>query len=286
MRAAIDAKLIFDAFEHEDCFSQGMPDPESVAAVSTAVSETMKGMGSLFGPAKDEIGQMFADHARAFRLRNQLKLFQKTKKYLGDSGIPIGQVNLKVLFPLIENASLEEDESLQDMWAKILTQAASGTHHQAFLSNCVDVLKGISGEEARALELMYAEYLKAKKEHDESDPDGRGSFDEGDVETDIAQFFDFLNQKNTVDECQSILDNLMRLGLVRYAPVSVKFPDRERESSYHRIFGRVTPSIGASRYFLGMSSAQQQILVPNKIHLTAFCIRLLSTCGVTALGKS
>lgn len=263
-----------------------MADPESVAAVSTAVSETMKGMGGLFGPARDEIGQMFADHARAFRLKNQLKLFQKTKKYLGDSGIPVGQVNLKVLFPLIENASLEEDETLQDMWAKILTQAASGAHHQAFLSNCVDVLKGISGEEAKALELMYAEYLNAKKEHDESDPDGRGSFDEGDVETDIAHFFDFLNQKNTVDECQSILDNLMRLGLVRYAPVSVKFPDSDPNptESTHRLFGQIMPRISLSQYLRSMYP-RQQILVPDKIHLTAFCIRLLGTCGATALNK-
>ena len=76
------------------------------------------------GPCATEIGQYLGDKVRAYRVQNQLKLFRKVRATAVAEGIQLGPVAPRVLFPILEGASIEDDEDLQTRWAALLTNAS------------------------------------------------------------------------------------------------------------------------------------------------------------------
>lgn len=88
--------------------------------VLQTTAKTAEGiLGKLLGPSADVYGQMLANGAQMRLLKNQIKNFKKVQKIIDDNGIEIKQVNLKVLFPYLNGVALEDDETLQDMWANL-----------------------------------------------------------------------------------------------------------------------------------------------------------------------
>lgn len=89
--------------------------------VLQTTAKTAEGLlGRLLGPSADIYGQMLASGAQMQFLKNQIKNFKKVQKIVDDDNINIKQINLKVLFPYLNGVALEEDETLQDMWANLL----------------------------------------------------------------------------------------------------------------------------------------------------------------------
>jgi hypothetical protein len=78
-------------------------------------------LSKLMSPALEETGLMIKDQVAAIRFRNQIKLLNKTKAVCEKNNINPKAIPLKLLYPLLENASLEEDEILQDKWAILLS---------------------------------------------------------------------------------------------------------------------------------------------------------------------
>ncbi|KQN32358.1 hypothetical protein ASE92_17275 [Pedobacter sp. Leaf41] len=93
---------------------------ESESLVETA--KTANGiLTKLIGPAAEEWGGIISDNLKPRRLKNQIRNLKKVQQIVQDEGLKLRNVNLKVLFPYLENVSLEEDESLQNMWANLFT---------------------------------------------------------------------------------------------------------------------------------------------------------------------
>ena len=78
----------------------------------------------LAGGTIEEAGLMFADKIRLRRLKNQITILSKAQKIATDANIDVKQINYKILVPLLEYASLEEEESLQDKWACLISNYA------------------------------------------------------------------------------------------------------------------------------------------------------------------
>src|SRR5579863_1360786 len=118
-----------------DARSDNCMDPNELIK---AAPEIAKGVGALavavpftaivkrmLGPAADELAEMWRDQVRLYRYERQLKCVEKAEKMATDAGFTPNAVPIKLLFPLLEGASLEEDETLHDMWAALLANASS-----------------------------------------------------------------------------------------------------------------------------------------------------------------
>jgi hypothetical protein len=77
------------------------------------------------GPAAEEIGLMLRDSVRVYRLKRQVRLLQKTQEILDKLGGEPRTVPLKLLLPIVEHGSNEEDDELQDRWAALLANSAT-----------------------------------------------------------------------------------------------------------------------------------------------------------------
>jgi hypothetical protein len=79
----------------------------------------------LAGPVAEELGLTLQDEVRVFRLKRRIRLLERVQQMLNEKGVEPQRVPLKILVPVIEGASLEEDDELQDRWAALLVNTAT-----------------------------------------------------------------------------------------------------------------------------------------------------------------
>lgn len=107
----------------------------------------------MLGPAADEVSEMWRDQVRIYRYGRQLKLLEKAERMAQDAGFVPQAVPPKILFPLLEGASFEDNEDLHDMWAALLANAAS-PGQQNVRAAFIGTLRQMSPDEALVLRYM------------------------------------------------------------------------------------------------------------------------------------
>ena len=113
---------------------------------------------AFLGPATGEIAERFKDSARLYRFGRQLECLKKAEKMAKDAGFTPKAVAIKILFPLLEGASLEEDEDLHTMWAALLANASSPTNGERVRPNFIPLLKQLHPFEVLILERLYEDH--------------------------------------------------------------------------------------------------------------------------------
>lgn len=78
----------------------------------------------LIGPAVEEVGLLMSDKIKYYRFKNQVKVLIKAKEYVKAKNIDVKVIPTKILVPLLENASLEEQSEMQDKWALMIGNLA------------------------------------------------------------------------------------------------------------------------------------------------------------------
>lgn len=109
----------------------------------------------MLGPAADEIAEAWRDSVRTYRFGRQLKLIKKAEKMASDAGFTPEAVPIKLLFPLLEGASLEENEELHSMWAALLANASNPSTPELVHPNFANTLKSLSVTDAMTLQQIW-----------------------------------------------------------------------------------------------------------------------------------
>ena len=81
----------------------------------------------LCGPLTEEVGLLLGDKFRKYRVRNWIATATECERMLRNAGLPPGAVPPRLLLPIIENSSLEDNDSLQGLWAGLLATASQQT---------------------------------------------------------------------------------------------------------------------------------------------------------------
>src|ERR1700682_4242978 len=99
------------------------------------------------GPAADEIGLTLKDSVRVYRAQRAYRLAEKLTDFCERKGIQPQRIPLRILLPVLDAASVEDDETLHSMWANILSAAAIPGSKPKPYSAFIEVLKQMSREE-------------------------------------------------------------------------------------------------------------------------------------------
>lgn len=118
----------------------------------------------LFGQSFEEFGGLMADQVRLRRFNNQIKIFSKAQEKLKENKIDPKKVSLKVLAPLIEYSSLEEEENLQEKWANLIAHIVEDGNQVVFYQNCISILNKISSEEGKLIDTLHSILKRRRKE--------------------------------------------------------------------------------------------------------------------------
>jgi hypothetical protein len=113
-------------------------------------------LSRIIGGTLEELGGMLHDTVRFRREVRLLRFHQRFEQLRAEAGIasPIKPLELKAAIPLIQAASLEEDDELQDMFARLLvngTDPESGIEARRTL---VTILQDFGPLEARLLKAL------------------------------------------------------------------------------------------------------------------------------------
>lgn len=208
------------------------------SATIKATAEKAEGLiKGLFGKAFDEVGEMIADQVRLRRFKNQIKIFQKATDFLKDKQINSEKINLKVLAPLVEFSSYEEDENLQQLWAKLIKNIIVKPTPIALQQNCIEILNKISNEEAELLSYLFDELNRKREARAKSESNFIMLKPERKPEEYRIDWFKFkikdLVQSLDIptEELEMRISNLVALGTVRFE-TEVDVVSARQESSF------------------------------------------------------
>lgn len=179
-------------------------------------------LGRLINPAAEEVGLLISDNIKYYRFKNQVRILLKAKEYVEKKNISIKEIPIKILVPLLENASLEDNDTLQNKWANLLVNMIDSENN---LQNQIFpyILSQISIEEYEGLkELIDKEQQLslAKSKLEELKKDDQFSMKKETKEqqkevNDIQQSGFWIS----LEEYE--VSNLQRLGLIRQLPPKI-----------------------------------------------------------------
>jgi hypothetical protein len=130
-------------------------------AKSGAVDKAIDLLHKLAGPMFEEFGAMLGDKVRVHRVKNLIRTFQETERLLSEAGLQANAVPLRLLLPIIESSSVEDNESLQKLWAGLLATASQET--DSVSPSFVETLRQLTPDEARHLKHVCESLRKRTK---------------------------------------------------------------------------------------------------------------------------
>jgi hypothetical protein len=152
----------------------------------------------------EQLGGLLSDQIGYLRLKNLVKIIKKTEKLLNKNNIQPKDIKLKILLPLLNYSSLEEDENLQDKWANLLTNALDPERSKYIMPIYFEILKDLTPIEANLLDFLYNKIMGMPEDLKQPDRVTYLFI----IKEDIMQGFNL-----TEEDYNVYLDNLIRLNL-------------------------------------------------------------------------
>lgn len=143
-----------------------------IEETSKAVQEVAKTTGKVVD-ASEKLGSFIArfvcgsleqgvgiveDRLRYMRWERQVRLMKRADDFMLEAGLskPTRPLQLKFAIPLLQAASLEEDDYLQDLWAKLLVNSANSSSEIEQRRTYIDILERLSPLDAKILQKIYS----------------------------------------------------------------------------------------------------------------------------------
>jgi hypothetical protein len=108
------------------------------------------------GPLEQGVG-IFEDKLKYLRWERQTRYMQRAQEFLKLAGLdsPTRAVPIKLAIPLMQGASLEEDNQLQDRWAALLVNAANVSYPVEIRRSYAVILEQLTPLDAQILDAIY-----------------------------------------------------------------------------------------------------------------------------------
>jgi hypothetical protein len=140
-------------------------DPTQLALAKKGVDlaeEAARGfLSRVLGSPLEEVGALLHDKVRARRFRNQVDMLVKARDMLDEAGISPKAMPLKVLVPLLDGVSLEDDPEMAKRWAALLANAADAKYRHASFPSFTSILSELSPVEAKIMDTVYDTSIEA-----------------------------------------------------------------------------------------------------------------------------
>lgn len=122
-------------------------------------SQTFGGFISRYisGPLEQGVG-IFEDKLKYMRWERQARLMKRADEFWLSQGLggPTKAIPLKLAVPLFQAASLEDDDDLQDRWARLLVNGANVDSGVDLQRAYIDILERLTPLEAMILDKIYS----------------------------------------------------------------------------------------------------------------------------------
>lgn len=141
-------------------------EPDTIGRVADATGEIAKTtdtalklagrFGSSFRGALDTAGNMIENEIKFIAARRALRLSDNWDKLMDARGLatPSRSLPANFVLPLLTAAVLEEDDDLQDTWARLLVNAGDAATEMELRTAYIEILRGMSAFDVKNLAVM------------------------------------------------------------------------------------------------------------------------------------
>ena len=129
------------------------------AAIEPLVKPIADLVDKLAGPMATEIGSTLGDTARVYRFKRAVKLFEEVKKIAEEAGFEPQAVRPKLLLPVLDHASIEDDDDMGTRWAALLANAANPDADVEVEASFPEILNQLSPDQAKLLDRIFNDTL-------------------------------------------------------------------------------------------------------------------------------
>ena len=188
---------------------------QEVAKTTSNAIDASRELGGFFskfitGPLEESAG-ILHDKLRYIRWERQQRLMLRAQEFIKQQGLssPDKPIPLKNAIPLIEYATIEEDDNLQDIWARLLVNGTNSSTGVEIERSFIEILGQISSLEAQILQAIYSlpfEQARLNGVYTEHLPEYATIVDDKTKE----------NIKEPNDKVKIALANLVRLGCLKF----------------------------------------------------------------------
>ena len=139
---------------------------QEVAKTARTGIEAAQGFGNFVArvlgePIETAVG-LVSDRLKFVRFERQIRLAKRYSEVMARRELRSDEqpVPPKIALPAIENASLEEDDELQDLWANLLASSHDRTLNGVVRSGFVDIIKQLEVVDVHILNYVYSDILE------------------------------------------------------------------------------------------------------------------------------
>ena len=136
-----------------------MPDTPGITDIlglgkvgATAIEVTAKFLERIFGPPADALGGAISDPIERWRKKRNdraIETLTEAAELLSSANREPRAVPGRILFPILEHSSLEDDDDLRHRWARLLSRAADPEHGREILPSFPSILAELTPVEVR-----------------------------------------------------------------------------------------------------------------------------------------
>jgi hypothetical protein len=135
---------------------------QEVAKATGKVVDAARELGGfvakyIAGPLEQGVG-IVEDKLRYLRWERQVRLMRRADELLASVGLnaPTRAVPMKLAIPILQGASIEEDDGLQDRWAALLVNVANVGSGIDVQRSFLAILEQLSSLEVHILDVIYS----------------------------------------------------------------------------------------------------------------------------------
>lgn len=144
---------------------------QEVAKTTKAGIEATEKLGGfvsrIIGEPTDAVVGILTDKLKFMRWERQVRLTERAKEIINSRNIEgeLRTVPPKIALPIIENASLEENDELQDLWAHFLASAVDPNFDGTLRTAFIDIIKQLEVVDVHILNFIYSYYSSYNKKY-------------------------------------------------------------------------------------------------------------------------
>jgi hypothetical protein len=146
----------------DDPISETAKATQEIAKTTSKVIDTVEKFGEFIskyvhGSIQEGMG-IFEDKLKYMRWERQMRFMQRAQELSNKLGLtnPLRPIPLNLALPLLQAASMEEDDYLQDLWARLLVNGSNSNSGTTLTRAYISILEQLTPFEARLLHKIYS----------------------------------------------------------------------------------------------------------------------------------
>jgi hypothetical protein len=130
---------------------------QEVAKTTGLIVETGRDFASFIKAPFETALSIWDDNLKFRKWTNQVNIIQEAKLIMQKNGLePSNNIPLKFAIPLLEAASLEDDDYLKDLWVNLLVNSSIENNEFTLEKSYINVLEQLTPLEAKILKTIYS----------------------------------------------------------------------------------------------------------------------------------